>query len=230
MQFQLLVQGHMGIWLLPALTERLWQRAPQVRLRVQSRVENAFEQLNNGKLDFVLQAELHHYPDELQLTTIGYAQPILLARAGHPLEGKEVTWETVDEFPHVQLMIDELADIHFLTDKHSSFNQNMDKAVPNLRTDQLSTAIQVVRNTDYLFPAPPLFMQQDDISKDLIALPLPEGEDVTLKYVMVNHPRVAHSMAHDYLRTQIITVIERFRQKYKLPPLAEIQARKEPGS
>ena len=225
-EFELLIQGHMGIWLMPALTERLWQRAPHIRLRVLSRAENTFEQLNNGKLDFVLQAELHHYPEELQLTTIGYAQPILLARQGHPLEGKVITWETVSEFPHVQLMIDELAAIHFLTGKHSSFSQNMDKAVPNLQTDQLSTAIQVVRNTDYLFAAPPLFMQQGDISKDLITLPLPEGEEVMLKYVLVNHPRVSHSMAHAYLRTQIIEVIERFRQKYKLPPLAEIQVRR----
>ena len=224
-EFNLLVQGHMGVWLVPALIECLSSCAPQVRLRVLSRTEHASDKLNNGKLDFVLQAELHHYPGELQRTIIGYAPPMLLARKGHPLEGKAITWDAARQFPHVQLIVDELADIHFITGKRSSFIHNLDKAVPNLRVDQLSTAIQVIRKSDYLFPAPPLLMAQDDVSTDLIALPLPEGEDVTLRYVMVNHPRVADSLAHSFLQRQILGVIEHFRQKHGLPPLAELQDR-----
>jgi DNA-binding transcriptional LysR family regulator len=222
-EFNLLVQGHMGIWLLPALTAYLSTRAPNVRLRVLSRTEQTFEKLHNGKLDFVLQAELHHYPEELQRTTIGYAPPMLLARKGHPLEGKEITWEAARQFPHVQLLVDELADIHFITGERSIFIQNVGKAVPNLRVDQLSTAIQVVRKSDYLFPAPPLLLEQGDISTELIALPLPEGEEVTLRYVMVSHPRIAGSLAHNFLRQRIIEVIEHFRARHNLPPLAELQ-------
>ncbi len=222
-EFNLLVQGHMGLWLLPALTECLSARAPHIRLRVLSRSEHTFEQLGNGKLDFVLQAELHHYPEELQRTTIGYAPPMLLARKGHPLEGKAITWEAARQFPHVQLIVDELADIHFITGRRSSFIQNVGKAVPNLHVDQLSTAIQVIRKSDYLFPAPPLLLEQGDISTELIALPLPEGEEVTLRYVMVSHPRIAGSLAHSFLRQRIIEVIEHFRARHNLPPLAELQ-------
>ena len=38
-QFNLLVQGHMGQWLLPLLIERLSQRAPLIRLSALSRAE-----------------------------------------------------------------------------------------------------------------------------------------------------------------------------------------------
>ena len=198
--------------------------APQLRLSALTRVDNPFEQLNNGKLDFIVQAELQAYPADLRLTTVGYAPPLLLARRGHPLEGKEFTWEQALGYPHVQLVIDALADIHFMTDKNSSFIRHMATAIPHLRTDQLLTAIQVVSHTDFLFPAPPLLLEQADISAEVIALPLPEGEQVTLRYVMVNHQRVNTSAPHDFLYRQILQVVDDFRKKNRLPSLARLRS------
>jgi DNA-binding transcriptional LysR family regulator len=224
--FNLDVQGHMGLWLMPLLIRRLATTAPNVRLSALSGVDKPFEQLNNGKLDFVLQAELLEYPADLRLTTLGYAPPVLLARKGHPLEGKQPGWEEILAFPHVQLIIDELADIHFLAARESAFMRHMASAVPELRTDQLLTALQVVRSSDYLFPAPPLFMEQADLSMDLIALPFPEAEEVSLKYVMVDHERFQSAAAHDFVYREILQVIDNFRIKYSLPSLAELRETK----
>lgn len=226
-QFNLLVHGHMGLWLMPLLIERLSQSAPHIRLSALTRVDRPFEQLSTGKLDFILQAELQEYPADLRLTTLGYAPPLLLARKGHPLEGKELAWDQILRYPHVQLVIEELADIHFLTDRQSSFMHHMATAVPDLLTDQLLTAIQVVRHSDYLFPAPPLFLEQAELSGELIALPLPEGEEVNLRYVMVNHQRVNTSAAHDFLYREILQVIDDFRANYGLPTLARLRAERE---
>ncbi|MEE4143931.1 MAG: LysR family transcriptional regulator [Halieaceae bacterium] len=225
-EFNLLIQGHMGLWLMPLLMERLGRVAPDIRLNALTRVERPFDALDSGKLDFILQAELHAYPANLRLTTLGYAPPLLLARKGHPLEGGQPTWKEVQAYPHVQLVIDELADIHFLTGEKSAFLRQMATAVPRLRTDQLLTAIQVVRHTDFLFPAPPLFLEQSDISGELIALPLPEGEQVNLRYVMVNHERVNTAAGHDFLYREILQVIDSFRRKYGLPTLAQLRARR----
>jgi DNA-binding transcriptional LysR family regulator len=222
-KFNLVVQGHMGLWLIPLLIKRLSQTAPHLRLSVLSGVDKPFEQLNNGRLDFILQAELNEYPAELRLTSLGYAPPRLLARKGHPLEGRELTWDEILPFPHVQLVVDELADIHFLAAKESAFMHHMANAVPDLHTDQLLTAIQVVRSTDYLFPAPPLFIEQADLSMDLIALPFPEADKVSLKYVMVNHVRVNSASAHDFLYREILQIIDDFRAKHSLPTLAELK-------
>jgi DNA-binding transcriptional LysR family regulator len=225
-QFNLLVQGHMGTWLMPRLVDRLSRGAPGIRLRSVSTAVNPFELLDNGRLDFILHAERYKYPPDFRLTTLGYAPPILLARKGHPLEGKTATWEMLMQYPNVQLIMDELADINFEVRQGSAFMQNMEKVVPTLQTDQLSTAIQVVRQSDYLFPAPPLFMEQGDISQELIALQIPEGEEVSLKYVMVKHPRVDRSPAHQFLYEKIIEVIECFRNEYGLPSLAQLRARR----
>lgn len=223
-QFNLLIQGHMGVWMMPRLVERLGRYAPGFRLRALSRADNLFERLDNGKLDFALHAERHSYPPDLRLATLGYAPPTLLARKGHPLEGKDLTWEMVLQYPHVQLVVDELTDIHFEVENGSAFMRHMGTAVPNMETDQLATALEVVQRTDYLFPAPPLFMEQQEISKELIALPVPEGEKVRLKYVMVSHQRIAHSAPHEFLYGQMIDVIECFRKEYGLPTLPELRA------
>ncbi len=226
-QFNLLVQGHMGAWLLPMLLERLATRAPHIRLVTVSRVDDPFEQLGNGKLDFVLHAERQHYPDDLRLTTIGFAPPTLLVRKGHPLVGRKFTWDDIQQYPHVQLSMDELRDIQFRIGEGSSFMQHLRAASPTLQTDQLSTAVQLVRQSDYLFPAPPMFIELDDISKDLVALPLPEGEDVNVKYVLVNHQRVNRWHPHAFLYGEILQVIDIFRARYNWPVLEQLRKLRE---
>jgi len=98
--------------------------------------------------------------------------------------------------------------------------------VPQVQTDHLYTALRIVLTSDYLFPAPPLFMEQEDLARELIALPLPGGEQITLKYVMVNHERIEHSAAHQFLRGEILQVIEHFRHKYGLPCLDDLRAQR----
>ena len=223
---RLLVEGHMGVWLIPRLLERLADTAPQALLRSTSSADSPLELLASGELDFVLQGERQTYPPEYRLTTLGYAPPRILARSGHPLEGKELTWEMLLQYPQVQLLIPELKEIRFHAPEDSSFVQRNADLVPRLRTDHLYTAINVVLNSDYLFPAPPLFMDENDISRGLIALPMPEDEELSISYVLVWHERVAHSLAHQFLREEILQVIEAFRRQYDLPGLEELRAQR----
>jgi DNA-binding transcriptional LysR family regulator len=225
-EFNLLVQGHMGIWFLPTLIERLNRRAPGIRLRVISAAPNVPERLASGALDFALQAERQAYPDDIRLTTLGYAAPSLLARKGHPLEGLVLTWDMVLQYPQVMLTLAEVADIQFLARQDSPFLKHESRVVPHLETDNLLTAIKVVRQSDYLFPAPPLFVERDELGRDLIDLPLPEGEEISVKYVMVRHERIGNSPAHAFLYQEILDTTECFRRKYNLPTLAELRAQR----
>ena len=99
--------------------------------------------------------------------------------------------------------------------------------VPQLYTDHLYTAIRTVLTSDALFPAPPLFMEQDELAKDLVALPLPDDEEISIKYVMVTHERVDSSPAHQFLHGEILYIIENFRDKYGLPCLEDLRALKQ---
>jgi DNA-binding transcriptional LysR family regulator len=237
-EFELMVQGHMGVWILPLLLERLRETAPLIRLRTLAVCEKPLEMLAAGELDFVLHAELKSYPADYSLATLGYAQPVLLARKGHPLEGKQLTWEMLAEYPHVRLIIPEFSNIQFQGQikslqlrgpakslEDSEFFQRESEVVPQLQTDHLYTALRVVLTSDHLFPAPPLFMEQDGLTEDLIALPLPGDEEITITYVMVSHERIRHSAAHEFMRGEILEIIERFRHKYGLPCLEDLRDR-----
>lgn len=227
-EFGLMVQGHIGVWILPLLLERLRETAPHLRLWTLSASDNPLAQLAAGELDFVLHAEHKRYAPEFRLATLGYAPPVLLARKGHPLDGHAVTWELLEQYPHVRLIIPELENIQFQGPiqslEESAFYQRESKLVPHLRTDHLYTALRVVLSSDYLFPAPPLFMEQDDLARDLVALSLPDDEELALKYVMVSHERIEHSPAHDFLRGEILAIVERFRHKYGMPCLEDLRA------
>jgi DNA-binding transcriptional LysR family regulator len=229
-EFNLMVQGHMGVWILPRLLERLWVTAPNMRLRTLSTCETPMDKIADGELDFLLHAEHKQYPPGIKLATLGFAPPVLLARKGHPLEGKDLTWDMVVEYPHVRLIIEELADIDFRIerggDEEPEFFRREREVVPHLRTDHLYTAVRVVLASDYLFPAPPLFMEQDDLAGELIALPWPGDEDISVKYVLVNHERNDHSAAHEFLGGEILSVIEEFRQQYDLPSLQDMRAQR----
>jgi DNA-binding transcriptional LysR family regulator len=221
---KLMVEGHMGVWLISGLLERLTRSAPNALLRTFSAVKSPLERLASGDLDFVVQGERQSYPAEYQLTTLGYAPPRLLVRAGHPLEGKTLTWDIVMQYPQVQMLIPELLEIRFHAPQDSSIIRRFASVEPRLRTDHLPTAIRVVLNSDFIFPAPPLFMDEDDLSRGLTTLPLPDDESLSVSYVLVTHERTAHSLAHQFLRNEILGVIEGFRASYGLPTLEELRA------
>lgn len=224
-KFRLLVEGHMGVWVLPMLMQRLHDTAPRLQLRTLSTADDALDRLAQGSLDFVLQGERQTYPPEYRLCTLGYAPPRLLARKGHPLEGRELTWELLEPYLKVQLLIPELMDIQFHA-PDSTFVPRVAQVQPLLRTDHLPTALRVVLESDYVLPAPPLFMDRDDLARDLVSLPAPTGEDLAISYVMVSHERIEHSPAHAFLRGEMLTVIEDFRRAAGLPSLGDLRVQR----
>ncbi len=225
-EFTLLVQGHTGVWAMPRLLERLGKTAPGIRLRAVSYLDNQTASLASGEVDFLFQAARTHYPPELHLTTLGFAPPMLLARSGHPLENEEMTWEKVLQYPQVSLLLSEIAEIEFITGANSLFLQHEAQFEPHLETDSLFTAIQTVLRSDCLFPAPPLFLEEEELAGGLIALPLPDDEEVTLRYVLVQHERVLNSPPHQFLYGEIIAVTNDFRSDYGLPRLEEMRAQR----
>ncbi len=226
-EFNLMVQGHLGMWLLPILLERLHRTGPHIRLRTLAICEDPIEQLGKGTLDFVLHAEYQSYPPKHKLMTLGFAQPVLLVRKGHPLEGTVPSWADLEKYPHVRLIIPEFENIQFQGDvdgwEDSEFFRREFELVPHLFTDHLFTALRVVMASDYIFPAPPLFMEQDEFAREVISIPLPSGEEIAVKYVMVHHERIEHSPAHEFLRSEILDVVEEFRHRYGLPCLEDMR-------
>lgn len=222
-EMTIVVQGHMGSWFLPALIARLQTTAPGLRLRALSRSESAFEDLAAGTLDFVLQIERHAYPPDLCLTTLAFAQPVMLVRKEHPLLGTRITLNDVLRYPQVSLLSTDIADMRFHEGDASAALEYEKRARPQFRTDDLQTAVEIVKRTDCLFPAPPMFIEQFNLSRYITRLPIPELDGVSIKYVAVRHKRVLDSPAHTFFYGEIIATTEDFRRQLGLPDLPTLR-------
>jgi DNA-binding transcriptional LysR family regulator len=223
-QMNILMQGHMGVWFLPSLMARLQEHAPRMRVRAFSRIDEVFDKLSSGHLDFALQIERHHYPPDLDLTTLAFARPVLLARKGHPLHKlAEVTLEDITRFPHLSLLSTDISELSFHEGDAEAVLEFERRAPHHYETDDLQTALEIVRKTDCLFPAPPMFIEQFNLSRYITALPLPGIGDVSIKYVVVRHQRVIGSPAHDFFYQQIIELTEEIRARLQLPDLPELR-------
>ena len=96
-------------------------------------------------------------------------------------------------------------------------------AAAGLRQLPEDRAMEVVRATDCIFPGPPFFIQQRDLSEALITIPIPGGEELMMKFVIVYHERVADSPAHQFLLAQIVAAVNHYRVNAGLPELDELR-------
>jgi DNA-binding transcriptional LysR family regulator len=146
----------------------------------------------------------------------------LLARKGHPLEGKALDWALLKQYPQVLLSTPDVQATGIMGNQDSDFVRNELGIQLALQTPHLFTALQVVQSTDYLLPGPPMLVEGGELGQQLIALPLPGGEELMLKYALVCHERIKHSQAHQYLLEQLLWVVEEDRKTRGLVPLAEL--------
>jgi DNA-binding transcriptional LysR family regulator len=155
---------------------------------------------------------------------MGIAPPVLLARAGHPLEGTRPTWDDIKQYPQIRTRIADLNDKHFRKLKDSNFINQERSIQPMLETDHLFPALEVLRDTDFIMPSAPIFIEEDDLSNKLVSLPIPDDEEIFFQFVLVTHERIRNSATHQFLQSLFIEVVEEWRERNDLLPLEEMRA------
>lgn len=221
-EFSLSIPEYVAAWALPLLFKRLTASAPGMRVNTITHDDQYLDMLAAGELDFVVQIEHQSYPVGFNVATLGFAPPRLFARKGHPLEGKATTWEDIYHYPQIRLYVADSKDSR-LAAQSETFIKHQLEAVPHLATEHLFTALQVVRATDHICAGPPLFLGQEDLSDELIALKIPDEEDLMLKFVIVHHERIAQSAAHVFMFEQFMSAVEQYRFINGLPGFEEMR-------
>lgn len=222
-EFSIVLPEYIASWILPSLFDRLDKIAPGIRLNTLSGEEHHLDMLANGELDFAVQIEHHVYSADFKVMSLGFAPPRLIARIGHPLENKKIHWEDIARYPLIQLHIPDRDESLFIAQPGSPFLKFQLETEPHLTTEHLFVALQVLCTTNHIFVGPPLFAELDDLSTELITLPMPDEEEIMLKYVIVYHDRIAESAAHQFLFQQFVECIDQHRLKNDLPSLEEMR-------
>ena len=210
-EISLALSEYIGVALLPPLMQRLQQQSPLLSLRVITRVENQLDELALGNLDFAVHIKQRNYPMEYQVEELGSSPPAILLHESHPLTQGDVSWEKLAQYPMVRLYVSdwEQAEIQRYTEIYSTGIPNHQRG--SLEISHLLTALEVLRNTDYFMPGPAYILQNEGATRGITALPVPDGSNYQLDYVMVAHKRTANSPLHNWLWEQIRCTIRELR-------------------
>ncbi len=212
------ISEFIGVWLLPPLIQRLAFLAPHLTLKTITRVEHQLQQLSMGELDVVVHIKHAHYGDEFICHPIGGAKPVILARDRHPLTGTTPSWDDILQFPIMRLYMADMDELEFLQNSQSITRrlEQVTQVVGGFETSHLMTAIEVMRSTDYLMPAPPFLLSNPTLGYKIQALPLPKDIDYSIDYMLVRHQRTENSPIHNWLWQQIVEVCVELTEKQGL--------------
>jgi DNA-binding transcriptional LysR family regulator len=209
------VSEYIGIWILPRLVARLQFLAPGLKLKSITRVEHQLQHLAEGDLDFAIHMKHAHYGKDFICLPMGGSQPVVLARDGHPLTGQTPTWEQLLSFPLMRLYIADQEELEIFQNSRGMARQLAENTLSagGFETSHLLTAMEVLRNTDYLMPGPPFLLDNPTVAYKIQALPVPEDEDIDyhVEYMLVRHRRTTSSPVHNWMWEQIIEVLSELR-------------------
>jgi len=209
-EVSLALSEYIGVALLPELVSRLQTRAPQLSIKVISRIENQLEQLALGNLDFAIQIQQADYGPDYRVEDLGGSPPALLTRANHPLTRGPVNWDRLAEFPLVRLYVSDWEQME-VQRRPDTIALYRERRRGHLEISHLMTALEVLRHSDYFMPAPAYILQNEDASRGITALALPWVDQEPLSYALVAHRRTANSPLHNWLWEEMMCTIRDLR-------------------
>ena len=210
-EITLALSEYIGIGVLPPLMARLQLLAPGLTLKSITRVEQQLDQLAAGTLDFAIHIRHRGYTDDFICHSMGGNPPVILAREAHPLSGQHMTWGGISRYPIIRLYISDLEQLEIFHSEENFGRIRRDHRYGSFETSHLLTALEVLRNTDFLMPGPPFVLRNPTVGYKIQALPFPEEVTYRVEYMLVRHRRTEKSPVHNWLWEQILEVVTELR-------------------
>ncbi|EEB79218.1 LysR substrate binding domain protein [marine gamma proteobacterium HTCC2148] len=209
-EITLALSEYIGVALLPTLAKRLQMQAPNLHLRIVTRVENQLEQLALGKLDFAVHIRHQHYSPDFRTIDLGSSPPVLLIRENHPLQAGNISLADLANYPVVRLYVSDREQLQVKAGE-DLFDGLGTNTRGSLEISHLMTAMEVLRNTDYYMLGPAFLTQNESISHGITALPVPRTGNSSVNYVLAAHQRTENSPLHNWLWEEITCTIRELR-------------------
>ncbi|MCV6628210.1 MAG: LysR family transcriptional regulator [Cellvibrionaceae bacterium] len=200
--------------LLPSLSVKLLQQAPNTSVRANEVELEFMEQLASGQLDFALHFD-RPMPEDYVKTSVGWGEMVCAMRSDHPLAAKgEISLEDYLAYPHVRLYMAQITRSNIGVVDEILSQRGLSRHLI-LETPEFSTANEVIRQTDCLMVCPDSHKYQ--LSSGICYLPLPaELGYPPLELMIIQHRRSANSQPHIWLRNIISEIMSAAILKDKL--------------
>ena len=206
-EFMLVAHDYLHVTLVPGLLELLHDRAPGMTLKVQSQYSHQLDGLERGEIDFVLNLQFSNLPAEFRSEVMFEDEPVILARAGHPLRKKRWNRDDLLRYPRIALRVPDTE--RFMMFQPRAGQPPLSHVWPAAyESDNLIVALASVSRTDCLLPAGGLLKRLATRELNFKPLVSTYTPPFKLAYCLVSHERVQNSAPHQWLRG---TIAELFR-------------------
>lgn len=206
-----------AVQVVPTLTQRIIREAPRMSLTLTSEAEEEGRALEDGDLDFAIEIS-RPYGSEYHVTPLGSFTPAVWMRAEHPLAKKDkLTLVEMLEYPFIQYYL--LLTGPISANAESRFDRELAKhglkRQKTLVTTQLMTAMDALWHTDCLMMATMHDLKIESESYGIVRKPYPEELefDNTVPVVLVQHVRTIKSPAHQWVKDQIIGIVQDIKEQ-----------------
>lgn len=213
-EFTVSTSDIVGAYLFAPLFARLKEQAPGISIVAIPEREDQHQQVINGTVDFWISIQSSNVAQEIRhakkcvVECLGRKRQRLWARSDHPVftyKG-QLTWDRVRNFPQVRLY------------NFSSHYRSSSFPIPQLRawsgepahfdTPYLLTALQVLKRTSAVMMGALVLTDSaafSGISSRSVIVGSPYAQ--FFECLIINHHRVVESPPHQWLRSQIVTVL-----------------------
>jgi DNA-binding transcriptional LysR family regulator len=136
-----------------------------------------------------------------------------------------MTPERLAQYPLIRPYVSDLEQLE-IQRSSQKYTQLLTGRRGSLEISHLLTALEVLRNTDYVMPGPAYILQNEGATSGICALPALEMGSPSINYALVAHNRTTHSPLHNWLWDQITCTIRDLRT----PPARKMRQRVAAGS
>ncbi|WP_461516986.1 LysR family transcriptional regulator [Porticoccus sp.] len=219
-EMRIMTAEFIAVQVIPTLTRRMIAEAPFMSLTLTSEAGGEARALEDGNLDFAIEIA-RPYGSEFHVTPLGSFTPAVWMRADHPLVKKEkLNLREMLEYPFIQYYL--LLSGEVSASVESRFDRELAKhglkRKKTLVTTQLMTAMDALWQTDCLMMATMHDLKIEGETYGIVRKPYPEELDFdnTVPVVLVQHARTIKSPVHQWVKEQIIGIVQDIKEKAKL--------------
>jgi DNA-binding transcriptional LysR family regulator len=201
-EFMLVAHDYPHVTLVPRLLALLHERAPGMTLKVHSQYSHQLDGLERGEIDFVLNLQFSNLGAEFRSEVMFEDEPVILARARHPLRKRQWNRDDLLRYPRIALRVPDME--RFMMFQPRAGQPPLSQVWPAAyESDNLIVALATVAGTDCLLPAGGLLNRLATRELDFKPLRSTYTPPFKLAYCLVSHERVQNSAPHQWLRRTI---------------------------
>ncbi len=201
-----------AVQVMPVLIQKLVKEAPLMTIHLVG--ENYYTKtsgLAKGELDFAIEIS-HPYTEDYHETPLGTFVPAVWMNVSHPLaKKKRLKLNEMLSYPFVQyaLLRSQSGDTGQPTRLDSQLQTLDKKRKKAMVTDQLMTALNVLRATDCLMMGTTRDLKIEGTSYGIVRKPYPAELDFDggVSIVLVQHTRTVKSPVHEWVKQKIVEVV-----------------------